>query len=170
MTIGQSVGSTITLDELERDPYPAYARLRDEEPVSFVPAVGLWLVTRHDDVKQVANDPDTFTAATNPSTLNRTMGVNMLGMEGPEQQWIRAITEVPFRPRDVEERTQGMIPRLAGELLDGLTVSRTREAVYSPIHRGSSSAVNTAGGGPAPGVEASSPSKSYNGCSRALEN
>ena len=64
--------------------------------------------------------PTTFTAATDPSTLNRTMGVNMLGMEGPDQQWIRAITEVPFRPRDVEERTQGMIPRLAGELLDGI--------------------------------------------------
>ena len=34
-----------------------------------------------------------------------------------------------------------------------LTVSRTREAVYSPIHRGNSSAVSRAGGGPAPGVE-----------------
>ena len=88
--------------------------------MSSVPAVGLWLVTRHDDVKHVAGDPETFTAATDPSTLNRTMGENMLGMEGPEQRWIRAITEVPFRPRDVEERTQGMIPRLAAELLDGL--------------------------------------------------
>jgi cytochrome P450 len=26
---------------------------------------------------------------------------------------------VPFRPRDVEERTQGMIPRLADDLIDG---------------------------------------------------
>jgi cytochrome P450 len=115
-----TVGESIALEDLERDPYPIYERLRDEEPVSFVPAAGLWLVTRHDDVKQVATDPETFTAATEPSTLNRTMGVNMLGMEGPEQRWIRAITEPPFRPRDVEERTQGMIPRLAGELLDGL--------------------------------------------------
>ena len=114
-----AIGEGITLDELERDPYPAYARLRDEEPVSFVPAVGLWLVTRHEDVKHVATHPETFTGATEPSTLNRTMGQNMLGMEGPEQGWVRAITETPFRPRDVEERTQGMIPRLAGELIDG---------------------------------------------------
>ena len=120
MTIGHEVGATITLQELERDPYPTYERLREAEPVSFVPAVGLWLVTRHDDVKRVTTDPETFTAATEPSTLNRTMGENMLGMEGPEQQWIRAITEPPFRPRDVEARTQGMIPRLAGELLDGI--------------------------------------------------
>lgn len=114
-----TIGDEVTLEQLERDPYPVYARLRDEEPVSFVPAVGLWLVTRHDDVKHVATDAETFTAATEPSTLNRTMGRNMLGMEGPEQRWIRAITEAPFRPRDVEERTQGMIPRLAGELIDG---------------------------------------------------
>ena len=84
-----------------------------------VPAVGLWLVTRHDDVKRVTNDPGDVHGRDRASTLNRTMGENMLGMEGPEQRWIRAITEAPFRPRDVEERTQGMIPRLADELIDG---------------------------------------------------
>ena len=49
-------GETITLEELERDPYPIYARLRDEEPVSWVPAVQLWLVTRYDDVRTVCLD------------------------------------------------------------------------------------------------------------------
>jgi cytochrome P450 len=114
-----SIGESITLEALERDPYPIYAVLREDEPVSWVPAVGLWLVTRHEDVRNVDLTPEVFTAATTPSTLNRTMGVNMLGMEGPEQAWLRAITETPFRPRDVEERTQGMIPRLAEDLIDG---------------------------------------------------
>ena len=45
------VGEQITLEELERDPYPIYARLRDEEAVSWVPAVQLWLVTRYEDVR-----------------------------------------------------------------------------------------------------------------------
>ena len=114
-----SLGEQITLEELERDPYPAYARLRDEEPVSWVPAVQLWLVTRYDDVRHVDLTPEIFTAATEPSTLNRTMGVNMLGSEGPDQQRIQRVLEPPFRPRDVEERTQGMIPALANELIDG---------------------------------------------------
>lgn len=113
-----SIGDTVTLDDLERDPYPIYARLRDDEPVSWVPAVGLWLVTRHDDVRAVDLTPDRFTAATSPSTLNRTMGENMLGMEGPEQRWIRSITERPFRPREVEERTRGMLPELAASLVE----------------------------------------------------
>ena len=113
------IGDTITLEELETDPYPIYARLRDDEPVSWVPAVQLWLVTRAEDVRTVDLSPERFTGATSPSTLNRTMGVNMLGSEGPDQQRIRRITEAPFRPRDVEERTQGMIPTLANELIDG---------------------------------------------------
>ena len=115
-----SLGEQVTLEELERDPYPIYARLREEEPVSWVPAVQLWLVTRYDDVRHVDLTPDVFTAATEPSTLNRTMGVNMLGSEGPDQQRIRRVLEPPFRPRDVEERTHGMIPKLAHELIDGL--------------------------------------------------
>jgi cytochrome P450 len=115
MTFGES----ITLEALERDPYPIYARLRDEEPVSWVPAVQLWLVTRYDDVRAVDLDPEAFTGATDPSTLNRTMGVNMLGSEGPHQQWLRAVAEPPFRPREVEARTQGTIPKLAHELIDG---------------------------------------------------
>ena len=113
-----TLGGSITLEALERDPYPIYARLRDEEPVCWVPAVQLWLVTRYDDVRTVTLSPETFTAETDPSTLNRTMGKNMLGSEGPDQQRIRRITEIPFRPRDVEERTQGMIPKLAHELVD----------------------------------------------------
>ncbi|MGH2634831.1 MAG: cytochrome P450 [Actinomycetota bacterium] len=115
MTLGES----ISLEELERDPYPIYARLREDEPASWVPAVRLWLVTRYDDVRTICLAPETFTAATEPSTLNRTMGVNMLGSEGPDQRRVRRVVEPPFRPRDVEERTQGMIPKLAHELIDG---------------------------------------------------
>jgi len=114
-----TVGEQVTLEELERDPYPIYERLRDEEPVSWVPAVQLWLVTRYDDVRHIDLTPEIFTAATEPSTLNRTMGVNMLGSDGPDQRRVRTIVEPPFRPRDVEERTQGMIPKLAHELIDG---------------------------------------------------
>jgi len=42
----------------------------------------------------------------------------MLGSEGPDQQRVRRVVEPPFRPRDVEERTKGMIPALANELID----------------------------------------------------
>jgi cytochrome P450 len=113
-----TIGESITLDDLETDPYPIYARLREREPVAWVPAVELWLVTRFEDVQHVDQTPDVFTAETDPSTLNRTMGKNMLGSEGPDQERVRRVVESPFRPREVEARTGDMIPRLAHRLID----------------------------------------------------
>jgi hypothetical protein len=37
-----------TLADLECDPHPLLARLREREPVSWLPALGAWLVTRLD--------------------------------------------------------------------------------------------------------------------------
>jgi cytochrome P450 len=33
-------------------------RLRREDPDHFVPSLGFWFVTRHDDVKRLFNDPE----------------------------------------------------------------------------------------------------------------
>jgi hypothetical protein len=38
----------VTLGELELDPHAALTRLRESEPVSWLPALGGWLVTRRD--------------------------------------------------------------------------------------------------------------------------
>src|SRR5262245_43976606 len=39
------------------DPTPLLHQLRIEDPVHFVEPFGFWLVTRHDDVKRLFNDP-----------------------------------------------------------------------------------------------------------------
>jgi len=50
------------VEQLEADPYPIYEQLREEEPVCYVESVGLWLVTRWDDVRAVLADPVLFTS------------------------------------------------------------------------------------------------------------
>jgi cytochrome P450 len=40
------------------DPCAVIARLRRDDPVHFVPGLGFWLVTRHDDVRRLFTDPD----------------------------------------------------------------------------------------------------------------
>ena len=40
MATAATIGETISVEDLDTDPYPIYARLRAEEPVSWVPAVG----------------------------------------------------------------------------------------------------------------------------------
>ena len=77
-----SFAESITVDDLERDPFPIYRRLRDEAPVCPVPAVELTLVTRWDDVQHVARHPDLFTADVASSPLTRTLGQNMLTVDG----------------------------------------------------------------------------------------
>ena len=119
MTLGQcTVGETITVEDLESDPYPIYARLRAEEPVSWVEAVGLWLVTRWGDVLEVVEQPDVYTAETDPSTLARTFGRNMLASEGPYHARIRSIVEPAFRPGAVRPYIDSIIAPLAHELTD----------------------------------------------------
>jgi cytochrome P450 len=118
MTQATVIGATIGVEELERDPYPAYARLRADEPVSWVESVGLWLVTRWDDVNHVIKSPDVFTAETEPSTLNRTFGKNLLGSEGGYHQRIRSIIQPWFRNQAIGHYPAEIIAPIANELID----------------------------------------------------
>ena len=114
------LGNSITVEALEADPFPIYARLREEEPVCFVPAVGLHLVTRWDDVQHVATHPDIFTAEVDASPLVRTLGVNVLTVDGPDHARMRAGMDAPMRPRAVEGYAPGVIEPIARRHLDAI--------------------------------------------------
>ena len=118
MTQATGIGATIAVEGLERDPYPAYERLRADEPVSWVESVGLWLVTRWDDVSHVIKTPDVFTAETEPSTLNRTFGKNLLGSEGAYHHRIRSIIQPWFRNQAIGHFPAEVIAPVANELID----------------------------------------------------
>jgi cytochrome P450 len=119
MTDAATVGTSISVGELERDPYRVYQRLRDDEPVSWVESVGLWLVTRWDDVNEVVKTPETFTGETEPSTLNRTFGKNLLGSEGSYHDRVKAIIAPWFRMAAIGHFPTEVIAPLANELIDG---------------------------------------------------
>ena len=42
------LGASVTLEQLEGDPHPVHAVLRERESVSWLPVLGGWLVTRRD--------------------------------------------------------------------------------------------------------------------------
>lgn len=119
MTRAATIGSTISVEALERDPYPIYERLRAEEPVSWVESVGLWLVTRWDDCVLVDKTPSLFSGETEPSTLNRTFGKNLLGSEGAYHDRIRAIIYPWFRVQAIGHYPDEVIAPIAHELVDG---------------------------------------------------
>jgi len=92
------LGDDITLADLEADPDPIMARLRAEEPVCWVPALEMWLVTRWDDVEHMENRPELYSAATEPSFLARALGRNMLTCDPPEHTRLQQIMQPPFQP------------------------------------------------------------------------
>lgn len=92
-----TIGETLTLAELEAEPDPILARLRAEEPVSWVPAMDMWLVTRWDDVAYIEAHPELFSAATQPSFLEQGLGPNMLTCDPPRHTRLQAIMQPPFQ-------------------------------------------------------------------------
>lgn len=45
------------------DPFPFYQRARAEEPVFWNDDIGYWIITRHDDVREIFKDLETFSSA-----------------------------------------------------------------------------------------------------------
>ena len=44
------------------NPYPFYARVRNEEPITFSPAINAYLVTRYEDIRAILVQPDLFSS------------------------------------------------------------------------------------------------------------
>jgi cytochrome P450 len=76
------LGAAITLADLDHDPHPWLARLRDSEPVSWLPALHGWLVTRHDLAIAVMRDSAAFTVDDPRFSTARVVGPSMLSLDG----------------------------------------------------------------------------------------
>lgn len=115
--------AAVTVEELDRDPYPVYTRLRREAPVAYVPAVDTWFVTRFGDVQYVAEHPDDFPAATEETPVDVTFGKpTLITTDGPVHHDLRRAFDPDFRPRRVNEYVDGLVrplaERYAAELTD----------------------------------------------------
>jgi cytochrome P450 len=113
------VADDVTVEELWDDPYPVYARLRREAPVCWVPAVGLWFVSRWADVETAAADPVAFPAAVPGSTLDRTLGGrSVLTVDGDDHAHWRTALDRSLRPRAVEAAAPHLVLEITDQLLD----------------------------------------------------
>ena len=90
------LGGAVTLADLEDDPHPALARLRAAEPVSWVPVLDGWLVTRRDLAVAVMRDSVTFTVNDPRFSTARVVGPSMLSLDGPPHDRHRRPFSAPF--------------------------------------------------------------------------
>ena len=76
------LGHTVTLAELDADPYAVYARLRPTEPLSWLPATGMYYALTHDLVQRLLLDDQNFVVGWDTSTVYDTFGTHMMSCEG----------------------------------------------------------------------------------------
>ncbi len=118
MATGFPLGATITLEELERDPHPALARLRAREPVSWLPALGAWVVTRRDLVVHAMRDAETFTVDDPRFSTAQVVGPSMLSLDGARHRRQRNPFAGPFRLDAVRSRFTEIVDDEVERLLD----------------------------------------------------
>jgi cytochrome P450 len=105
------------LEELAGTPHPALARLREAEPVSWLPALDGWLVTRRDLALAVMRDTETFTVDDPRFSTRRVVGPSMLTLDGADHERHRAPFAQAFRLGEVGERLAGLVEDEAERLV-----------------------------------------------------
>src|SRR5262245_2312592 len=103
------VGAAVRLEDLDENPYPIFERLRREEPVSWLPALGMWYVTRYEDVRAILMDADNYTTASPDSLIYDTFGEQVLSSEGARHDRYRKAVQPAFMPGHVRKHYEEAI-------------------------------------------------------------
>jgi len=115
------VGAVVAFEDLvEHARIGALDRLRAAEPVSWVPALGGWLVTSWELARSVLGRRDDFSVWAEPNLVRASLGVMMLTSQGEAHARQRAPFDAPFRMRAVRERFEAPIAGRVDGLLDAL--------------------------------------------------
>jgi cytochrome P450 len=130
------VGAAAGVEELEGDPHALLARLREREPVSWLPALDGWLVTRRDLALQVMRDARTFTVDDARFSTGRVIGPSMLTRDGAEHRRHRDPFAGPFRHGPVRARFTQLVAQETERLIDELEpagAAELRRSLAGPL-------------------------------------
>lgn len=115
------LGAALTVETLDVDPYAALARLRESEPVSWVPVLEGWLVTRRDLCIEVMRDAPGFTVDDPRFSTSQVVGPSMLSLDGDEHRRHRDPFAKAFLGPEAKARFAGRVDAEARRLVDALT-------------------------------------------------
>ncbi len=131
------IGAAATLAELEGpDPHGLLDRLREHEPVSWLPALDGWLVTRRDLALSVMRDARTFTVDDPRFSTAQVVGPSMLSLDGVEHERHRAPFARAVRLGPVGARFTDVVEVECDRLLDAIADSGSadlRTALSGPL-------------------------------------
>jgi hypothetical protein len=122
--------------DLDTDPHPVLARLREHAPVCWVPQLGGWLVTGYDAAVAALADSAAFTVDDPRFTTARVTGPSMLSRDGDEHTKHRGPFTHAFRPSEIADQLAAFTAGEAGRLTDAIRPSERaelRESVAGPL-------------------------------------
>lgn len=112
------IGASVRLSQQNINPYPIFERLRESEPVSWIDEIGMWYVTRREDVLRILANPEGFTVVSSHSLIHEALGHNMLTTDGDEQYRLRSPFIHSFAPHAVKQNVSEMLTALSHQLID----------------------------------------------------
>ncbi len=130
------IGAAATLEELDGDPHALLARLRAREPVSWLPALDGWLVTRRDLAMQVMRSAESFTVDDPRFSTGQVVGASMLTLDGTEHRRHRDPFAGPFRLAAVRERFTALVADETDRLIAAIEPAgeaELRRSVAGPL-------------------------------------
>lgn len=93
------------LPDVHEDPYPSYDALREADPVHRSPFLGVWVLTRHEDIEHLLRHPR-FSADRrlwkDVPALDAGYRPSMLSLDPPDHTRLRTLVTKAFTPRVVE--------------------------------------------------------------------
>ena len=108
--------------QIHEDPYPVYARLRDEAPLYRNTGLDFWALSRHQDVVGAFRDPSRFSSANGVSLDPAAWGpyahktMSFLALDPPRHTRMRALVSRGFTARRVAELEQQIRELARGHL------------------------------------------------------
>ena len=105
-------------DEVARDPYAVYRRLRDRDPVHRMRLIDAWVLTRYEDADAMLRDHERFGAE--DRRFHDTGLTTMLDVDPPDHTRLRALVSRAFTSRSVS-RWEGRVQEIADRLLDAVS-------------------------------------------------
>ncbi len=110
----------IDVQDFWRDPYPAFARMRREAPIAFVPQLGSTLLTRRDDIFVSEKRIDVFSSDQPAGLMVKLMGHNMMRKDGDAHMAERSVFFPAVSPRAVRAHWLAEFQAHADRILDEL--------------------------------------------------
>jgi cytochrome P450 len=113
----------LTSPEFLADPYPTYARLREERAPVYLemagPTGGMWLVTRYDDVAALLREANVSKEMSRlvPPPPPMPLDATMLFKDPPNHSRLRSLANQAFTPKRVKD-LEPRIDQIANELID----------------------------------------------------